>query len=202
MKRILAFLLAAALIGYLAMPVAAETTYQSGETVKLGGMKFKVPDGLTAEESADGSIGIALGKDSFIVVRSTDISEYKSEFMRQYMLATGEPESWKKLMTLDSKDLFSIEYQIQKDPVEFVVKSFGNNSMLVVFGTFIHGDYIYSIIFETMDFTTDFNYGSIIGQSAIFETTDLSTTVGRTAKASFDDDEMVLFESFLKSIKF
>ena len=206
MKRILAFLLAAALIGCLAMPVAAETTYASGETVKIGGMKFKVPEGLTAEEGLDKAITIEFGQDSFAVIRAIDISGYKSEFMRQYLLETSQPESWKMLMTRENEDLFSIEYQIQKAPVEFEVKSFGDGDILAVLGVFAQGDYIYSIIFETMDFTTDFDLNSILGQTAISETTNfatnLNTIVGRTTKASFDDDEMVLFESFLKSIKF
>ena len=206
MKRILALILAAALIGCLALPVAAETTYASGETVKIGGIKFKVPDGLTAEEELDKAITIEFGPDSFAMIRAIDISEYKSEFMRRYMLETSQPESWKMLMTDKNEDLFSIEYQIQKKPVEFEVKSFGDGNILAVLGVFAQGDYIYSIIFETMDFTTDFDLSSIIGQTAISETTNfatnLNTIVGRTAKASFDDDEMVLFESFLKSIKF
>lgn len=206
MKRILAFLLAAALIGCLALPVAAETTYTSGETVKIGGIKFKVPDGLTAEEGLGKAITIDFGPDSFAVIRAIDISEYKSEFMRRYMLETSQPESWKMLMTDKNEYLFSIEYQIQKKPVEFEVKSFGDGDILAVLGVFAQGDYIYSIIFETMDLTTDFDLSSIIGQTAISETTNfatnLNTIVGRTAKASFDDDEMVLFESFLKSIKF
>lgn len=206
MKRILAFLLAAALIGCLALPVAAETTYTSGETVKIGGMKFKVPEGLTAEEGLGKAITIDFGPDSFAVIRAIDISEYKSEFMRRYMLETSQPESWKMLMTDKNEYLFSIEYQIQKKPVEFEVKSFGDGDILAVLGVFAQGDYIYSIIFETMDLTTDFDLSSIIGQTAISETTNfamnLNTIVGRTAKASFDDNEMVLFESFLKSIKF
>lgn len=57
--------------------------------------------------------------------------------------------------------------------------------MLIVFGTFVHDDYVYTVIYNV----TNIKLGS-------------NGALDRTAKASFDDDKMVLFESFLKSIKF
>ena len=185
MKRILAFILAAALIGCLALSVAAETTYTAGETVKIGGMKFKVPEGLTAEETDDGSIGVQTGENSGILVWAIDASGCKSDFMREYLLFAKQPETVKKLMEVESEDLFDIEYQIQKNPVKFTAKSVSDGLMLLVFGTFIHGDFSYTIIYNVSNFKLD-------SEGAL----------DRTAKASFDDDEMVLFESFLKSIKF
>lgn len=185
MKRILALILAAALLGCLVLPVAAETTYASGETVKFGGMKFKVPDGLTAEEVGDGSIAIETGENSGILIWAVDAPECKSDFMQQYLLYDQQPETVKKLMEAESEELFCIEYQIQKNPVEFTVKSVANGFMLFVLGTFVHDDYAYTIIYNVTNIKLDPN-----------------GALDRTAKASFDDDEMVLFESFLKSIKF
>lgn len=185
MKRILAFLLAAALIGCLALPASAETTYTSGETVKIGGIKFKVPDGLTAEENDDGSIAIQFGEDSGVLVLAVDATGFKSDFMREYVFHTQQPETVKKLMEAESEELFDIEYQIQKNPVKFTAKSLSDGHMLLVFGTFIHGDFSYTIIYNVSNIKFD-SKGAL----------------DRTAKASFNDDEMVLFESFLKSIKF
>lgn len=185
MKKILAFFLAAALIGCIALPVAAETTYASGEAVKIGGMKFKVPEGLTAEETDDGAIGVQTGENSSILVWAIDASGCKSDFMREYLLFAKQPETAKKLMEIESEDLFDIEYQIQKNPVKFTAKSLSDGHMLLVFGTFIHGDFSYTIIYNVSNIKLD-SKGAL----------------DRTAKASFNDDEMVLFESFLKSIKF
>lgn len=185
MKRILAFLLAAALIGCHALPVAAETTYTSGETVKIGGIKFKVPDGLTAEENDDGSIAIQFGEDSGVLVLAVDATGFKSDFMREYLFHTQQPETVKKLMEAESEELFCIEYQIQKNPVDFTVRSISSGLMLTVLGTFIHDGYSYTIIYNATSIKLDSN-----------------GALDRTAKASFDDNEMVLFENFLKSIKF
>ena len=185
MKKFVSFILAVALLGCLALPVAADTTYTSGETVKIGGMKFKVPEGLTAEELGDGSIGVEIGENSGILIWAVDASECKSDFMREYLLYAGQPETVKKLVEAESEELFCIEYQIQKNPVEFTVKSVADGFMLFVFGTFVHGDYAYTIIYNVTNIKLD-----------------STGALDRTAKASFDDDEMVLFESFLKSIKF
>lgn len=173
MKRILTFILAAALLGCLALPVAAETTYASGETVKLGGMKFKVPEGQTAKEMEDGSIEMILSDYSGFQIWAADISEYRSEFMRQYLLQSQRKEKFEEWFADESKEPYSIQYQIQKETIEFKIDSGVPGSALGAASVFLHGDYIYTILY-----------------------------VNCGPNSSFTDDEMVLFESFLKSIKF
>lgn len=143
MKRILAFILAAALIGCLALPVSASETEK--EVVTIAGLGLTLPPEGYVYKKSDQSMTISLNKagDAGVTFVITDMSQYPKS-MQKVMPDTQQEVVLKSVKTDSSVKTESKEYTILGASVFFEEFTLDKKTFWSV-GTFSDGKYAYTI---------------------------------------------------------